>query len=89
MEKSSVHTTTPASLTNHLTDLNIIYNNIKKQSRQECRSAYNNYVQNLIDPNTKAISKRIKSKNHDHTGLAYLFMMEPHNIILILKIKQI
>ena len=49
------------------------YNNIKKQSHQECHSAYNNYVQNLINPNTNAISKClwnfIKSKKHDLTGV--------------------
>ena len=46
--------------------------NIKKQSCQECCSAYNHYVQNLINPTTNAISKRlwsfIKSKKRDYTG---------------------
>ena len=64
-----------ARITNDPSDW-LRYNNIKKQTRQECRSAYNNYVQNLINPNTNAISKRLwsfmKSKKHDHTGVGPL-----------------
>ena len=52
------------------------YNNIIKQSRQACHTAYNNYISNLIDPNTKAVSKRlwtlIKNKKLDHTGVGPL-----------------
>ena len=49
-----------ARITNNPSDW-LRYNNIKKQTRQECCSAYNSYVQNLINPNTNAISKRLWS----------------------------
>ena len=75
LSRRKQHAYNHARITNNPYDW-LRYNNIKKQTRQECRSAYKNYVQSLINPNTNAISKHlwsfIKSKKRDHTGVVPL-----------------
>ena len=49
---------------------------IKRQCQYECRKCFNQYVANLIDPNSNVVTKRlwsyIKSKKLDHTGVSTL-----------------
>ena len=52
------------------------YKDIKRQCQYECRKCFNQYVANLIDPNSNVVTKRlwsyIKSKKLDHTGVGTL-----------------
>jgi len=63
-----------ARLTNSASDWEN-YQNLKKLSQRECRSAFNNYVSSFIDENsnvTKKLWSFIKNKRQDHTGISTL-----------------
>jgi len=48
------------------------YYSLKKECQRECRSAYNKYVSNMVDPNKNTVTKKlwsyIKSKRQDNIG---------------------
>jgi len=52
------------------------YYDLKRQCQRECRTAFNRYVSNLVDPSKNAITKRlwsfIKSKRQDHVSISTL-----------------
>jgi len=57
--------------------------NIKKQCRQECCTAYNNYMQNVVNPNTKAIcGPSLKVRNMTKQVLDLSVMVEICILIL-------
>ena len=35
------------------------YNNLKKECQRNCRSAYNKYVSNMVDPNKNTVTKKL------------------------------
>ena len=48
------------------------YYNLKRECQRECRTAYNKYVSNMVDPNKNVVTKKlwsyIKSKRQDNIG---------------------
>ena len=52
------------------------YYDLKRQSQRECRTAFNRYVSNLVNPNKNTIIKRlwsfIKNKRQDSVGVGTL-----------------
>ena len=52
------------------------YYDLKRECQRECRTAFNRYVSNLVDPNKNIITKRlwsfIKNKRQDNVGVSTL-----------------
>ena len=52
------------------------YYDIKRQCQRECRTAFNRYVSNLVNPDNNSVTKHlwsfIKSKRQDHIGISTL-----------------
>ena len=52
------------------------YNNLKNITKKACKSAYNSYLNNIVDPdsqeNTKKFWSFIKSQKNDNTGVSPL-----------------
>ena len=52
------------------------YYDLKRECQSECRTAFNRYVSNLVDPNKNIITKRlwsfIKNKRQDNVGVSTL-----------------
>ena len=52
------------------------YYDLKRECQRECRTAFNKYVSNLVDPNKNTVTKRlwsfIKSKRQDNVGISTL-----------------
>jgi len=52
------------------------YYDIKRQCQRECRTAFNKYVSNLVNPDNNSVTKHlwsfIKSKRQDYIGISTL-----------------